>query len=239
MQMLFAPLSVKRFHLADQIVHFVNLACWAALAFSGIAIGAAARAGVRPERLDVSIHFIAGFALIAALLGWLVFAPDRARRLAHEILRGDRPFWDWFKNLGGYPAKLFKSLRLTSAAPHTTPQGRYNAGQRAAYGLLVLLNVVLLASGATLFMLHQPMDQSAFYACVLKIHGLAFELSVLILLVHIPMGLCSMRYLKAIFPGSNGCIPATEATKHPPLWVREDLEPHPNKPELLVERRLD
>lgn len=133
MQMLFAPLSVKRFHLADQIVHFVNLACWAALAFSGIAIGAAARAGVRPERFDVSIHFIAGFALIAALLGWLVFAPDRARRLAHEILRGDRPFLDWFKNLGGYPAKLFKSLRLTSADAPRALQRRPARGLRTSH----------------------------------------------------------------------------------------------------------
>lgn len=57
MQTLVRHASVKRFHPSDQIVHFLNLICWAALAASGIALGSAARASIRPERLDVSVHF--------------------------------------------------------------------------------------------------------------------------------------------------------------------------------------
>ena len=92
MQTLVRHASVKRFHPSDQIVHFLNLICWAALAASGIALGSAARASIRPERLDVSVHFIAGFALIIVIAAWLVFSPARARRFVHEILRTDRPF---------------------------------------------------------------------------------------------------------------------------------------------------
>ena len=51
----------------------------------------------------------------------------------HEILRTDRPFLAWLRNLGGYPTKLLRFLRLTKAEPSTAPQGRYNAGQRIAY----------------------------------------------------------------------------------------------------------
>lgn len=232
------PASVKRFHLSDQLVHFLNLICWAALAASGIGFGSAARAGIRPERLDVSVHLIAGFALIIVITAWLIFSPDRARRFVHEILRTDRPFLAWFRNLGGYPAKLFKFLRLTKTEPSTAPQGRYNAGQRIAYALLVLLNLTLIGTGLLLFILHQPHEQTALYQTVLDAHSIAFVAGALILLTHIPMGLLSLAQLKAILPGSDGRIPAEMAARHAPLWFREDLEPHADEPGLLVEHEL-
>lgn len=176
---------------SDQIVHFLNLICWAALAVSGIALGSAARASLRPERLDVSVHFIAGFALIIVIAAWLVFSPARARRFVHEILRTDRPFLAWLRNLGGYPTKLLRFLRLTKAEPSTAPQGRYNAGQRIAYALLVLLNLTLIGTGVLLFILHQPHEQSRFYQGTLAAHSFTFKAGVLILLAHIPMGLLS------------------------------------------------
>ena len=80
----------------------------------------------------------------------------------HEILRTERPFLAWLHNLGGYPTKLLRFLRLTKAEPSTAPQGRYNAGQRIAYALLVLL-----------FILHQPHEQSPFYQGALAAHSFA------------------------------------------------------------------
>ena len=38
MQTLVRHASVKRFHPSDQIVHFLNLICWAALAASGLSL---------------------------------------------------------------------------------------------------------------------------------------------------------------------------------------------------------
>jgi len=155
----------------------------------------------------------------------------------HEILRTDRPFLAWLRNLGGYPTKLLRFLRLTKAEPSTAPQGRYNAGQRIAYALLVLLNLTLIGTGVLLFILHQPHEQSPFYQGTLAAHSFAFKAGVLIHLVQIPWGF-SLAQLKAILPGSGGRIPAETATKHAPLWFREDLEPHAGEPGLLVERRL-
>ena len=91
----------------------------------------------------------------------------------HEILRTDRPFLAWLRNLGGYPTKLLRFLRLTKAEPSTAPQGRYNAGQRIAYALLVLLNLTLIGTGVLLFILHQPHEQSPFYQGALAAHSFA------------------------------------------------------------------
>lgn len=109
----------------------------------------------------------------------------------HEILRTERPFLAWLHNLGGYPTKLLRFLRLTKAESSTAPQGRYNAGQRIAYALLVLLNLTLIGTGVLLFILHQPHEQSPFYQGALAAHSFAFKAGVLILLAHIPMGLLS------------------------------------------------
>ena len=149
----------------------------------------------------------------------------------HEILRTDRPFLAWLRNLGGYPTKLLRFLRLTKAEPSTAPQGRYNAGQRIAYALLVLLNLTLIGTGVLLFILHQPHEQSPFYQGALAAHSFAFKAGVLILLAHIPMGLLSRTT-------QGGRIPAETAAKHAPLLFREDLEPHAGAPGLLVERHL-
>lgn len=93
----------------------------------------------------------------------------------HEILRTERPFLAWLHNLGGYPTKLLRFLRLTKAEPSTAPQGRYNAGQRIAYALLVLLNLTLIGTGVLLFILHQPHEQSPFYQGALAAHSFAFK----------------------------------------------------------------
>ena len=237
MQRLVRHASVKRFHPSDQIVHFLNLICWAALAVSGIALGSAARASLRPERLDVSVHFIAGFALIIVIAAWLVFSHARARRFVHEILRTDRPFLAWLRNLGGYPTKLLRFLRLTKAEPSTAPQGRYNAGQRIAYALLVLLNLTLIGTGVLLFILHQPHEQSRFYQGTLAAHSFTFKAGVLILLAHIPMGLLSRTT-----QGDPAWLGRTHSRRdgrkaRPALVPRGPRAPC-GRPGLLVERRL-
>lgn len=91
MQTLVRHASVKRFHPSDQIVHFLNLICRGARRLRHCARIRRTRRHT-PERLDVSVHFIAGFALIIVIAAWLVFSHARARRFVHEILRTERPF---------------------------------------------------------------------------------------------------------------------------------------------------
>ena len=110
--------------------------------------------------------------------------------------------------------------------PHiqTIPQGRYNAGQKLAYGTLVLMNFLLIASGFGMFFLHSPNETSVAYDAMLGLHSLAFSVASLMLLMHIPMALTAPAYLKAIIPGTSGVVKQTTAQAHAPLWVAEDLE---------------
>jgi len=170
MQTLVRHASVKRFHPSDQIVHFLNLICRGARRLRHCA------------RIRRTRRHTPGTPRRLRPLHRGLRAHHRHRRMA---------FLAWLRNLGGYPTKLLRFLRLTKAEPSTAPQGRYNAGQRIAYALLVLLNLTLIGTGVLLFILHQPHEQSRFYQGALAAHSFAFKAGVLILLAHIPMGLLS------------------------------------------------
>lgn len=141
-----------------------------------------------------------------------------------EIFRTDRPFLVWLKCLGGYPSKILNRPQKSSSVP---PQGRYNAGQRIAYGALIFLNILLLASGFALFALHRPQEvQSSAYRLALCVHSGAFGLACLLPATHIPMAFLSR-------PRSKPCCCLWEEffwqnKKHVALGVKEDLEAERN-----------
>ncbi len=230
--------TVLRFHRPDRVMHFAVIVCWALLGVSGVMLGHAARTGSEADMLDVAIHFAAGIALILFVAWYFVQAPERVERLIHEIRRPDRPLLAWFRTLGGYPAALLGNLGLSRKTPATVPQGRFNAGQRVAYAILILCTFTLLVTGALLFSIHQPGAAAGSGGLLLTIHGLAFKAGVLVLLVHVPMALLSPAVLRAVMPGSDGRIPYAVACRHSPLWVTEDLEPHGKEPGMLVEKEL-
>lgn len=213
---------VRRFTTSDQITHFSNALAWFALSLSGISIGAALRAGIDPSRAVLGTHFLAGFALCAVLLSYVLFSKARFARMLHELLRRDRPFLDWLKCFGGYPEKLLGRKPKTRSVP---PQGRYNAGQRIAYSALLLINLTLLASGLALFLLHNPTTEPCtFYELMRMTHSVAFGIGILILAAHVPMGFVSTDSLRAIFRFGRGYLTKTALTKTAALWVSEDLE---------------
>ena len=213
---------IRRFTTSDQLTHFLNAIAWIALGFSGIAIGSALRAGGEPSHAALGTHFFAGAVLSAILLVYTVGAKARFKRMLHEIFRRDRHFFAWLRCLGGYPQKFFGLKLAPGAVP---PQGRYNAGQRIAYAVLVFANFTLVAIGLALFFSHSPAgDASAAYEVLRFLHSSAFALSVVILIAHIPMGLASAVSLRALRRFGKGFIPEAHARKTSPLWVAEDLE---------------
>ena len=133
---------IRRFELSDQLTHLFNALFWAVLAATGILIGSASRANVEPTHLSIGVHFAFGFALAVLLSAYILFAKSRFQRMLFEIFRTDRPFLAWLKCLGGYPSKILNRPLKPGSVP---PQGRYNAGQRIAYGALIFLNILLLA----------------------------------------------------------------------------------------------
>ena len=119
---------------------------------------------------------------------------------------------------------ICRTRQKSSSVP---PQGRYNAGQRIAYGALIFLNILLLTSGFALFALHQPQKvQSSAYRLALCVHSGAFGLACLLPATHIPMAFLSR-------PRSKPCCCLWEEffwqnKKHVALGVKEDLEAERN-----------
>ena len=191
---------IRRFEISDQLTDLFNALFWAVLATTGILIGSASRANIEPTHLSIGVHFAFGFALAVLLSAYILFAKSRFQRMLFEIFRTDRPFLAWLKCLGGYPDKILNRPQKPGSVP---PQGRYNAGQRIAYGALIFLNILLLASGFALFALHQPQEiQSSAYRLALCVHSGAFGLACLLLAAHFPMAFLSRQSLKAML---NGC----------------------------------
>ena len=207
---------IRRFEISDQLTHLFNALFWAVLAATGILIGSASRANVEPTHLSIGLHFAFGFALAVLLSAYILFAKSRFQRMLFEVSRTDRPFLAWLKCLGGYPDKILNRPQKPGSVP---AQGRYNAGQRIAYGALIFLNILLLASGFALFALHQPQEvQSSAYRLVLCV------LACLLLAAHFPMAFLSRPSLKAMLSLGKGFLTEQEAMKHAALWVKEDLE---------------
>lgn len=214
---------IRRFEISDQLTHLFNALFWAVLAATGILIGSASRANVEPTHLSIGVHFAFGFALAVLLSAYILFAKSRYQRKLFEIFRTNRPFLAWLKCLGGDPSKIL--LNRPQKSSSVPPQGRYNAGQRIAYGALILLNIFLLASGFALFALHQPQEvQSSAYRLALCVHSGAFGLACLLLAAHIPMAFLSRPSLRAMLSLGKGFLTEQEAMKHAALWVKEDLE---------------
>lgn len=213
-------MSIRRFHTSDQLMHMSNAMYWVVLAVSGFLMALAKVNGVNPEHQVVGAHFLAGLVLLLAIILYALFARHRMTRLFHEILRRDRPFWAWMRVLGGYPQKFLKR-----PAPQVE-QGRFNAGQKVAYGILILSNILLVVSGLALFFLHQPaQEQSSLYQTFLVVHSLAFGVALPVALVHILMAFANLAQLKAIGNIGSGLISYEEGLKHASIWVKEDLEP--------------
>lgn len=124
---------IRRFEISDQLTHLFNALFWAVLAATGILIGSASRANIEPTHLSIGLHFAFGFALAVLLSAYILFAKSRFQRMLFEVFRTDRPFLAWLKCLGGYPDKILNRPQKPGSVP---PQGRYNAGQRIAYGAL-------------------------------------------------------------------------------------------------------
>ena len=213
---------IRRFEISGQFTLLFNALFWTVLAATGILSGSASRANVEPAHLSIGVHFAFGFALAILLSAYILGAKSRFQRMLFEIFRTDRPFLAWLKCLGGYPSKILNRPQKSSCVP---PQGRYNAGQRIAYGALIFLNILLLASGFALFALHQPQEvQSSAYRLALCVHSGAFGLACLLLAAHIPMAFLSRPSLKAMLSLGKGFLTEQEAMKHATLWVKEDLE---------------
>ena len=159
---------ILRFHVADKVFHGLNAILWFALVITGAIVYLCKPEAATGESL-MAWHVGLGIVFTLNLVGYLLFAPERFALMINACLIWDKNTILWFRNFGGYPRRFFK---IPFGPVEVTPQGRYNAGQRIAYGALIFLNILLLASGFALFALHQPQEvQGSAYRWALCVHS--------------------------------------------------------------------
>ncbi|WP_334110532.1 cytochrome b/b6 domain-containing protein [Thermodesulfitimonas autotrophica] len=208
---------VLRHSVPSRITHIVLMICWIILAATGFAVyfklvGEVVRAAF------MQWHIYFAIPLTFVTLGYLVVTPDRAFMFAKELLSWDRDTIAWWKNLGGYPYKLFKI-----GSPGSPPQSKYNAGQKF-YGLCVVATLAILGvTGWSLYFIPQALGK--FWTLTFfKLHvWLSFFVTLFMLFVHVPLVIYNWPDFKAMFRFGPGTVPLEWAREHNPKWVEKEL----------------
>jgi len=145
---------------------------------------------------------------------------DRFSLMIRNLLIWDRDTFAWFKNFGGYPRRLFG---IKFGPEEVAPQGRFNAGQKAAYLIFMFMIFGLIVSGWLLYAYPAAMGK-IFTKWIFLFHVWGSILtSLLAFCVHMPLAVINSEDLKAMFRFGPGDVPLEDAHHHAPKWVEDDL----------------
>ena len=210
---------ILRFHSSDKIFHGVNAITWFALLGTGAYVYFAEPAGETAEMLMLW-HLILGSVFTFNLLAFVALAPDRFALILKACLEWDMNTILWFRNFGGYPRKLFG---IPFGPVEVTPQGRYNAGQKASYLLFIAMIALLALTGWVLWIGAPVIGKAAFvWMYYFHVWG-SIIVSLLVVCVHIPLALLSMEHFKGIWRFGPGTISWESAEHHSPVWLERDV----------------
>jgi len=185
--------NVVRFRLHERLTHLVLMLSVVYLAVTGFffLLGENDPLGQGARDLHGIIGYVGGGALLLALLFWL-----RAIIPAKGDVR-------WLFGLGGY-----------FGGNQELPAGKFNAGQKIFAYIVILLGLVLVATGILMYFYkgtHHP--RTAFLYAV---HDLAGLLIILLLLAHIYLGaVVNPHSLRSLFGGK---VSDKWAKEHHPDW---------------------
>jgi formate dehydrogenase subunit gamma len=110
------------------------------------------------------------------------------------------------------------------------PAGRFNFGQKQLFWLMVVAGVVLLVSGAVMWMVaYIPGELLVVRALASIVHAIAALATIAGFIIHVYMGL-------AVVPGGlhaivRGDVPAEWARHHHPLWLAQGGAGAPEGPD--------
>lgn len=210
---------ILRFHIADKVFHSVNAIMWFALVITGGIVYLCDIDNALAETL-MSWHIGTGIAFSVNLVGYLIYAPERFALMMHACLTWDKNTILWFRNFGGYPRRFFK---IPLGPVEVTPQGRYNAGQKASYLLFNIAILVLAVTGWLLWVFAPAVGKSAFETMFyIHVWG-SLIITVLVVCAHIPLALLSMSHFMAIWRIGTGDISWEAAEHHSPVWLEKDV----------------
>ena len=210
---------ILRFHPADKIFHAVNAVTWFALLFTGAVVYFCNLSDETANNLMIW-HIWIAVVYTFNLIGYLVFAPHRFAATLNALLTWDMDTIKWFRNFGGYPRRFFK---IPFGPVEVTPQGRYNAGQKASYLLFTAAIVMLIVTGWLLWVFAPAIGKDAFLSMwYLHVWGSLF-ITVLVVCAHIPLALLSMSHFLGIWRIGTGDISWEAAEHHSPVWLEKDV----------------
>jgi len=212
------PRSARRYHTAIYVVTILLLATgwWLLAGREGDPSPIARLTGIP----DVRIHTWLGWALVVVALAPLPFALRGIVRFARETLRYDDGDLRWLVRL---PAAI-----VTGRFPRH--EGHFDPGQRIANGAIVVLLLLLIASGVALTLVHV----GPVFAVVAAIHRLATIAFTIVIVGHIVVALGILPGYRGVWRSMHlgGRLRLDTARRLWPGWVERERastrEPEPS-----------
>ncbi|HUL56699.1 MAG TPA: formate dehydrogenase subunit gamma [Usitatibacter sp.] len=203
---------IERYASGLRITHWLLAACFLLAALSGLALFHPAMAwlvalfGGGPwTRI---LHPFFGIAMVA------VFAYLALRLVSENFLREHD--YEWLRHGRDVFANRHGSL---------PEQGKYNAGQKVLYWLLVLLMLTLLVTG---FLFWRPWFAPYFPITLVRlgtlVHSAAAAILIIVVIGHIYMAIWTVGSIRAMV---QGYVTARWAKYHHALWYREVTKERP------------
>ena len=212
---------VLRYYPSEKIFHAINAICWAFLIYTGLCTYFH---WVGPDTAAVymRLHVVVAILFTLNLVGFILLAPDRALIMLQSLLRWDRNTFAWYRNLGGYPRKLFG---IDFGPKEIAPQGRYNGGQKPIYLYFLTSQWVLAITGWTTYLL-VPAIPKVGTSWMHSLHlWFAITATLLVVVIHIPLAFINWEFFKGIWRIGPGSLPMDVAKEEMSQWVAEDLIP--------------
>lgn len=183
--------TIQRFSRTERIFHFIRMLSFIIVAGTGIFF--VFYGGSKAPGIAHSINgYLFSIVSICTLIIW--FIPCIFTK--YDIL--------WLRHLGGYLSKEEAEL----------PSGKFNAGQKVAFWLGILLSLILAGTGINLG--KSAIAQTAVNAATLAIHGVSAALLITIIIGHVYLSLWVNKGTWRIL--TSGKVSEEWAECHHSLW---------------------
>ncbi len=231
-------MSEKLIHRHDKLsifIHWFNAFCWIALLLTGLGL-------IKNDQLNplgawwpnlmralfgggenlMAVHQYLGLIWAGAFVLYVLLKPKETWLFLKEVFTVS-PSRDmtWFMKMNLKMTMGKKGLKRFGMTPDMPPQGFYNFGQKLFAQATVLGGIVIVVTGAIMFlspiMLNNP-DPAAWSR---TIHYLAVGLVTAGMLVHIYMAAISKEEKPAFKSMFTGSVPEHYAKHHHQLWYEE------------------
>jgi formate dehydrogenase subunit gamma len=211
--------KVLKFPVSEKIFHNLNLVSWIVLIITGCLIYFKALSD-EAAALAMDIHIVAAVISTANFFGFMVINYDRFVLLLKNLTQWDKDAIAWFKNLGGYPRKLFG---INFGPKDIAPQGRFNGGQKILYPIFIIMIFALTVSGWLLYALTPALGkQFVLFLFYFHVWG-SIAVTILVVFGHAPLAIINFTDFKAMFSSGDGYVPLEEIKHSAPKWLENDL----------------